>query len=187
MEHQESLRILSDMVALTRARIRKGDGALFLVYGYISIIAALLQAAIMQLPEYAQFAPASWFLMIFGWIYQNRWKKKRSADTEPATYIDKLIAQVWYAVMASYFVSLFVLAAKGSVLYFVLLMILAIAIYLTGWILRFTPLKAGAAFAIVCAVITLFVPVAESLLVFALAMLGGYVVPGHLINRAAHG
>lgn len=187
MDHKESLHIISDMVQLTRARLQIGDGTFFLLWGYLSVAAALLHAVLLMLAFKEQWAAAAWFLMFFGWIYQMIYLRQRDTAISPLTFVDRLVRQIWLVIMVPYILSLGLLPMLGNALYFVLLLFLAVAVYLTGWVLRFKPLCYGSYAIVMCAIPTLWMSQSFSLMFFALAMVLGYIIPGHLINRQANG
>jgi hypothetical protein len=202
LNNQESLRLITDMIAQAKERFQKRNGNDIILWGYVIAILALANFALINLlpGEYAMQSYWVWMttLPVFAVHYIRAAGKARKACV--SNYIDTLVGYTWLAfyisnlvLVASVFVLAFAFRAwHGGVLFMaitpVIMGMTALCLFINGKAYRFRPFVYGAAAFWAGALVSALIPAvwkAQSLqfLVLALCMIAGFILPGHMLNH----
>jgi hypothetical protein len=114
-------------------------------------------------------------------IYGSRQKKKQKV----LTYTQELLNKVLIAYLVCLFIILFfgMYAYGWEKCYPFLMVIYGVWLFVSGSAIRFKWLVAGGIFTWCCAAATFFIPSPHQLIMLAIAVLGGYIIPGHLLRN----
>ena len=179
---EESLQVIQTMIEKTKSKV-VDNSFYFLLWGWLVFIASIGQfilKVIVQTP-YHYFV---WNLMfvgvVFSVIYSVRTKRKRVVKT----YVDESLDYLWIAIVASYVLFGFAFARMGwQNCYTFYMLLYAVGCFVTGRVLKFTPLVWGAIVSWVLAVISTFTSFDYNILLCALAILVSYIIPGYLLRN----
>ncbi|NOT76526.1 MAG: hypothetical protein HOP08_16480 [Cyclobacteriaceae bacterium] len=177
---QESLAVITSMIAQAKGNAEKNSFH-FLLWGWTILIAnlgvyALLRFTTVENPYlfWAITIPASVVSAIVG--------ARQEKASLTSTHLDTINKWIWI----SYGIAVFTLVAFGKSINFqinpVVITLTAVPTFVTGVILRFTPLKLGGLAFWILGMITFLVPKEYQYLIAALAIALGYLVPGYMLK-----
>ena len=191
---EESLQIIQKSISNSRKNIREGS-FYYLLWGWALILASLAnyfliryfigrerydEIMLMSLLAWGIFLVAA---VIVQFVYQSRKRKKGRV----ITHLDRYLKVVWItggilmALMT--FLSLKVEAYPTPFI----LGVTAMATAVSGFAVHFRPLLIGALVFLSAAVFSSFLSGTDQLLVFAVAMVLGYLIPGYIIRSVKNG
>ena len=186
MSEQESLAIITNMINAAKAKLRKSDAFSFIFWGYLAVIASLsnyILDVVLGLYNYGYY---SWFLMFAGMpisIYINIKQKRKEVVN---TYVGSFIRDLWIALS----VSIIVLALTGFKIAYLFcpltVLIVAIGVFVTGTTFKFKPLIVGSIILWIAAGVMFLVPQDTMYLIYAVGLIAGYIIPGHIIQAKSH-
>lgn len=196
---EESLRLISEMIAQAKNNLRQEDAFSYLLIGYGLVITSVLDAILLHLLNPSYLAHWSWALMapvIFYSFYKGR-KDDRQAAVR--THIDAIIGGVWRAFMWAMGIMFLLLSGFSLVLNDwnlmqlitpAILTLTGFAQFITAVACRYKPFYWGAAVFWIGALACLFYfyltdEDSGQYLIFALCVVGGFILPGHQLNRKA--
>jgi len=196
---KESLHLIHEMIAQTRNNIRKGDAFSYLLIGYSLVVISVLNAILLYVLTPSYMASWVWIFLapiIFVSFYMSKKKAKRAVVR---TYIDRIVYGIWIAFMISVFVTFILIYGFSFVfenwefMYLItpsVLVFTGLAQYCTAVTCRFKMFYWGAAIFWIGAIACLlyFVLMKESAgqyIIFAICITGGFIIPGHMLNRKA--
>lgn len=182
---QESVQLIRTMLQRTQHQLRD-NGFFYLLWGWLVFAAAALNYIIWLLLGPVQLAFLPWaVLMPLGGVVTSvvsaRYTKQHSGVT---TYTQDLLNRLVLAYLISLFLMLFfgIWMVGWEKTYPFVIIIYGIWLFVSGSALQFKWLVAGGIFSWCMAVAAFFVPSPHQLLVLAVAVLGGFIVPGHLLR-----
>ena len=182
---EESLRVIRETIDLAKNTIRE-NGFHFLLWGWLVVLACVADYyldVVLQNPKHFM----AWISMtVIGVpaaiIYE--WRRDRKYPTSSNT-VREWYGKVWMAFGVSLFIviALTVRAQVSPVPY--ILVLVGFATFVSGSLLRFTPLIFGAVAMWAGALACLLLNYQEQLLAQAVATVVGYLIPGYLLNAQA--
>ena len=202
MTASESLELITTMINNTKRRYHLGEGNMFLLWGYVSVIVAIIVTVALLVTRH----PACnwlWFLIwVVGGTMSARMmhSKRDKEETHPVTYVDRLTRNVWstvgYVCIVSVFTALgFLLLGQRDVWIIMLIFglgVIGAAVTMQGFVLQEKSLIAGGAVGMLgglivtcCAVaqINLNIMWAMPLIILCFTLM--LIVPGHVLNHKA--
>lgn len=185
LSEKEQIAVIARMIETARNQVRKGDGFLLMLWDYIIFIASFTQFALWQFFRIEE-GYYTWWLIVVG-VVASIWHRVKTSQTRKAiTYTDSIVNYLWIGFSVC-LISLGVFSYQfyDAVLP-VILLFYGIGIFVTGGAYKFKPLILGGIICWVCAWIGFNVDGEWQLLLLSLAVLLGYIIPGHLVNRQAH-
>lgn len=179
---QQSLQLIEAMINKAKNRISE-NGFLYRLWGWVILISAishfvLLQIKIIPHPEIVWFSCIA--TVIFQLVYLNRSRKKSNVKT----YSEEIIDYVWISFGACMIVVSFISGKSNSWIdmYPIIIMLYGIPSFLSGVIMRFTPLKAGGICCFILAIIASYIHNEYILLVLAAAVIVAWIIPGYILK-----
>lgn len=181
---QDSVALIRSMLERTQQGVEE-NGFFFLLWGWLVFVSAALNYLGWMIigPKEWIFLPWA-ILMPAGGIISAIVGARKKRETRVVTYTQDLLKYV----LTAYLVSMFIVLFPGmwfwgwEKTYPMLMVIYGIWLFISGGALQFRWLIAGGIFSWCCAVATFFVPSPHQLLMLALAVLCGYIIPGHLLR-----
>ncbi|MDX1905888.1 MAG: hypothetical protein SF053_02570 [Bacteroidia bacterium] len=184
MTEQESLRLITEMIDTARNRIRRGEGNISMVWGYVVMAASLLHFGIDRMGYPAQ-APYAWLLIFIGMAYSVIFSILQHRKDRTVTHIDRILDHLWLG----FTICMVTIGALGSQLgtysFTLIELLYGLTLFVSGAAFRFQPLSWGGVWCWIAAIGSLFVPFPYHLLILAASVLG-YIIPGWLLNRKAN-
>ena len=186
MSGTESLHIIQSMIQ--RARNQFGEnGHLYLVWGYVVLVCSVAQFILQYFYSYEKHYLV-WVLTIFALIYQVYYLASGKKMQRVRTYTGDIIGQIWIVFGVLMFLICFILGFRSvpnnANLYApVILSLYGMPSFLSGRILQFSPLVTGGICCWLLALIALFIPTEFQALMFGVAVITAWIIPGYLLKK----
>lgn len=179
---KEALNVIEEMVNSSRHRLQD-EAKYFLLWGWMVFAAAIIHFFILLFGNVN-----GWIvwpvlmglsLVIYGLMVKRSEKKKGSKS-----YVDRINRYLWLGFLGPLLITLLIGGVYGWVAAYPFFM----AIYgwsaiVSGGLLKFAPLVWGGIASYILGVTTIFVPDAYILVMLAVAVLFGFIIPGHALRR----
>jgi hypothetical protein len=190
---EQSLDLIARMLENTRRNFNDRGGAMFLIWGYTTIVVTIAVYIAFTLTKSYNVMWLWWALPltagILTWLHFS--KHKRSVQT----HLDKSVWSVWIAFsvatmacMVFGFIPSSVMAASVTLpfpILFIIGLMISMATAITGLLIKFRPVAVGGFAGIVLSFAILFFSgMMEQFIAFAALFLLVQVIPGHLLNAA---
>ncbi|WP_133259739.1 hypothetical protein [Pseudochryseolinea flava] len=180
MTAEQSLALITRMIDQAKGNVTR-NAFYFLLWGWIVLIANLGMFVLIKLSYPYPFA--IWLITIPAWAYTMYASFKRQKETSALTHLDSISGWLWI----TFGVCIITLIAFGYRINFqinpVILLFCSIPTFMSGVILRFTPLKFGGVMFWIFAIVSFIVGHEYQFLSGAAAIAFGYLVPGYLLKR----
>lgn len=201
LNESDRLEVINEMIAQARNNVQKGAGNELLFMGYALVFISLLVAALYHVLTPPWSANWAWMLMFpvtFVGFYMGHRREKKALVR---THIDRIGMQIWVGFICALLIMqaiLFVFGATvstfkaGLLITPLTLVLVGLAQYVSGTVYRFRPMTVGAIIFWIAAPVSLAAVCAEAWyslqhVIFAIAVIGGFIIPGHLLNRKSSG
>jgi FtsH-binding integral membrane protein len=183
---QESLRLIESMINQAKNRFSE-DGYLYLLWGWAVLLCSTTQFVLLHFfhsPYHYYVWMVTWVLLIYQVLYlRKKYKKERVR-----TYTSSIIGFVWLTFLIMLFLFSFLIGNIAGGDYYkhispIMLATYGMPVFLSGIILRFTPLILGG---VGCWILSTIAPVVDydyQLLLVPAAMLIAWIIPGYLLRR----
>lgn len=180
---QESLRIIRETIDVAKKGVRE-NGFHFLLWGWLVVFASLGEYYLRQTGGASPYLV--WAIMpLIGVPAALIYEWRRDRKHHERNLVREWYGLVWVGFAVSLTLSL-VLAIRNQVSPVPLVMTLAaFATFMSGLLMRFTPLILGAVVLWAGAAVCLALPMNAHVLVQAAGIALGYLVPGYLLNQKA--
>lgn len=180
---QDSLSLIESMINKAKNRFNE-NGHLYLLWGWVILLCSLV--SFVSVYFYGSFKPLQyiWMLTFPTIIYQTIYLARKKKSTAVKTYADEISGQVWLAFVIMGFISGVIIYKTGNPVLFnpVILMLYGMPTFLSGVIIKFTPLRMGAFCCWALAVVSVFIPSEFSFLLIATAVVAAWIIPGYLLR-----
>lgn len=180
MTHEESLALIQSMINTARHKVAD-DGFHLILWGILVILCSLLNYFFFQ-AGYGNFSGLPWLFMPLvgvpiGIIYERKFRRTNGIRT----VVDTNIKYLWWSYAAALFLVIFY-SGSIQVLPYILL-ITGLVTFASGLMLRFRPMIAGGVVFFVLTIVCLWVRPVDQLLLEALGVFIGYIIPGIILRR----
>jgi len=181
-DKKEALNVIEEMVNSSRYKM-KAEAKYFLLWGWMVFAAAIIHFFLV-IAEVNN----SWIiwpvLMGLAFIIYLFMVNKTKREGGSSTYIDRVNKYLWLG----FFGPLLVTILSGVFISWAAAYPFFMAIYgwsaiVSGGLLKFKPLVNGGIVSCILGVATIFVPGMYILLMLALAIFAGFIIPGHALNN----
>lgn len=180
---QQSLNLIESMINKARNRFSE-NGHLYLLWGWVILVCSIANFISAYFFNSLETLKYVWMLTVPTVIYQMIYLARKEKNEKLKTYADDIYNYVWVVFVIMGFVSGIILGKSGNTSLFnpVILSLYGMPTFLSGVILRFTPLKIGAFCCWVLALVSMFIPMVFSFLLLAIAVILAWIVPGYLLR-----
>jgi len=178
---EESLQLIESMIRTARKKLAD-DGFYFIFWGWLVFIAAMTHyiTIVLNIPDGYLVWPV---LMPLGAIISIYYDRKQRKQEKVRTYIDTYLMYLWGGFGIATVLTIVFMQPHGiHVTYFCLMILYGLATFISGGLLSFKPLVFGSLVSFACAVISVFAGEVEQLLIISIALLGSYIIPGHMLR-----
>ena len=198
MNEAESLQLITSMINDSRARMSRDLGTPFLVWGYTTVVVAIIQALIVANVD--DFMPYLWLwgaIPLIGWPLML-WLNRR--DSGAVNYIDRCVGAVWTGIgIASVFIPFY--CGFGISVFSTVVVLMGVGTYVTAVVIKDKIVKRIGVVAIISPVVFVIAKFAyvryhtvqdvayygglylTECIIFAVIIFMLLVVPGHILNR----
>ena len=180
---KDSLRLIDNMISQAKNRFTE-NGFLYLLWGWVVFICALFHFTVLKLhlfkhPEWVW--SVTWAVVIFQVIYLAKVKRKVTVKT----YSDGIIDAIWICFGICMFVLAIVIGRFNLWIYMnsLVLLFYGVPTFLSGFVMRFTPLKIGGVTCWLLAIGSTYVDQIYYLVFIAMAVFIAWIIPGYLLRR----
>lgn len=180
---KESLDIISDAIQKTKENIKE-QSFYYLVWGWLCAIAAIMNYFILNFTTF-KYPYLPWAILmplggIITMVYSIKYYKYKSYET----YLNVFLKYLWIVLGVSFILTVFIsLILKISPTVFVLLLA-GIGTLISGLTMKFKPLIWGGILFIVFSLTSIFVDDSLKLLIYAVAIIIGYLIPAYILKRS---
>lgn len=184
LSKEKSLEIINEMIAITRNKLID-DGFHFLLWGNLIVLACIVQFVMIYFFE--KNAESNWVWMIMPLIgvpLSIIYGKKKKEKAQSSDFFSKIYMYLWIGFGISLFLTIFIsILYQHSPTSFIMI-ITGFAVFVSGNILKFQPLKWGA---LIFWLGSLCYPMIEQdafqALFYALVVSIGYLIPGYMLSQ----
>lgn len=198
MNEAESLQLITSMINDSRARMSRDLGTPFLVWGYTTVVVAIIQALIVANVD--DFMPYLWLwgaIPLIGWPLML-WLNRR--DSGAVNYIDRCVGAVWTGIgIASVFIPFY--CGFGISVFSTVVVLMGVGTYVTAVVIKDKIVKRIGVVAIISPVVFVIAKFAyvryhtvqdvayygglylTECIIFAVIIFMLLVVPGHILNH----
>ena len=181
---QQSIALIESMINKVKTRVAE-NGFLYLLWGWVIFSCALIQFLVLKF-QIAWFSHPEivWLSTIVVLIIQIIYLIKKDKEKRVESYFDEIIKNVWMTFGICMGIMSFIISKFNiwEFAYPLVLMMYGIPTFLSGFAMKFTPLKIGAVGCWILAIVATFVQPIDYLLIIALAMTIAWIIPGHLMR-----
>jgi hypothetical protein len=179
---EESLQLIQTMIDKVKNTVADRS-FYFLLWGWLVFIASLLQFVLKVLVKSSNHG-AAWNLMFIGIIVSIFRNVKGAKKRTVTTYVDDSLRYTWISIFITQLLFVFVFMRRGDweYCYTFYMLLYAIGCFITGRIIKFSPLVWGAIGCWFLAIVSTFASFDYNILLSALAVLISYIIPGHLLR-----
>ena len=179
---EESLLVIQSMIDKTKASVADRS-FYFLLWGWLVFIASIGQFVIKVIFE-SNWHPIVWSVNIFGFIISIYHGVKEGKKQRVKNYVDDSLHYIWIAIVIVYILFIVAFARIGWQNCFTFYMMLyGIGSYVTGRLLKFSPLVWGAVASWVLSLVSTFTSFDINILLCSAAILVSYIIPGYLLRK----
>lgn len=186
MSGQESLALIESMIKKAKNQFSE-NGHLYLVWGWVVFFCSLVHYFVGLRFGYEK-SSMVWMLTWVALAYQMVYIYRRKKTEKVKTYTSEILGAIWIVFAICMVVLILVMNRLLPVSqYFTVLNPMILAVYglptfLSGVIIRFTPLKIGGVGCWVLAIAAIFIDPYQHLLLISLAMVIAWIIPGYLLR-----
>jgi hypothetical protein len=181
---KESLDVITDAINRTKENFR-GNSFYFLLWGWLIALASL---GFFLLHEYTRFEyyflPFPVLVVTGICLSVDRYLKARS-HSRTESYLDYFFNRMWLVLGIGFIVTVFVTVSQNLWPFSYALVLAGVGTLVSGLAMNFKPLTTGGILFFAVAVVSVFIPDGYKPLLFGVAIIAGYLVPGYLL-RSSH-
>ncbi len=182
LSEKESMMLIASMINKAKSQVSE-NGLLFIIWGWVILICCVVQL----LSDHFFHYPKSYYIwfstyavIVFQIIYLVRKKKSDIAKT----YTEEINAFVWiaFAIGAMLMVFICIRFESQQLVLPLLLIFYGLPTFLSGAILKFTPLMIGGICCWILAFISTFIGFEYQLILLSAAVIAAWLIPGYLLK-----
>lgn len=190
MTPEESLQIIKRSIMHSMHNLKEGSFYI-LLWGWIGIISSLFNYFFLRYLHGREMYGRMWIMSLVSWgtfiiagfIIQFIHKLRTARKETVRTHLDRLFTILWLSVFVVFILMLLFCYIHDDYPTPYILAIAGMAIFISGMVVKFYPMIAGGIVIAGASVISVFVSGFTQLLVFAIAIFLGYIIPGYMLRR----
>lgn len=182
LSESESLRLITDMIQKAKRNYQKGGSFHILLWGWVIMLANFSHYIIQSFTSF-EHPYMVWLVTIPAGIISGVYGARQSRNARVSSHLDNIYGQIWLAVGFAIVVVLLFMGNLNFNHNAVILLFSGIGTYISGRLLRFTPMYWGGLALGIAAVIAFNVAEVNQYLVAGFGILVGYLIPGYLLKK----
>lgn len=179
LTQEESLRIIHEMISAAKNDV-KADAFIFLLWGWLVFVASIAQFILINMNSEWNSIP--WMLMPLGGIITAIYAFRQGKKDRTKTNVTESLKYTWIAFTVALLIIMFFNSMTFLQVLPCIMVLYGMGLFLSGGALKFKPLIWGGIFCWACAIAGFEVQNMYQLLILAVAVFGGYIVPGYLLQ-----
>ena len=186
MSRQQSLALIESMILKAKNQFSE-NGHLYLVWGWVVFFCSLVHYIVGFRYGYEK-SSIVWMLTWVALAYQMVYIYRRKKTERVKTYTSEILGAIWIVFAICMVVLILVMnrllpvSQYFTVLNPMILSVYGVPTFLSGVIIRFTPLKIGGITCWILAIAAIFIDPYQHLLLISLAMVIAWIIPGYLLR-----
>ena len=177
----ESLRLITNMIEKTRKGI-SDSSPYFLIWGWGTFLACISEF-ILKVYIHSPYYYCVWLILIPCAILSAVIGARTRKIHKVRTYLSDTMKLLWSALGITFFVMIIIFSKIGwQYCYPFFIMLYGLGTFISGKLVKFTPLVAGGIICWVLAIVASYLSYNYQLLATAAALLVSYIIPGHLLR-----
>jgi hypothetical protein len=181
LSHEESLKIITNMINQSKINVNQSSFHL-LLWGWIVFISSMTQFILLEFTD-LQNSHYVWLLIIPGFFISLIYGWTQGRKNTASTYSEGIYMWVWIGFAIVFIIMSFLYSDLQGRISPLILLFAGYATFLSGHILKFKPLLAGGILFWLFAIIAYLLDNEYGLLISALSVLTGYLIPGYLLKN----
>lgn len=178
---QESLDIIHKMIHSAK-RDLEDNSFHYLLWGWLVFLASTIQFVLIQMQNPHSYL--GWMILmpvggVISAIYGSRQGKKQRVKT----YMDEVFKYILISFLVSLFFILAFMSKLGLMTYPLVMVVYGMWLFTSGAIIHFRPLIVGGILNWGLAIIAIFLPFEFQLMILAIAVMFGYIIPGYMLKN----
>jgi hypothetical protein len=179
---EKSLLVIQSMIDKTKASVAD-NSFYFLLWGWLVFLASIGQYVLKVIFD-SPWHPVVWSINIIGIVVSAYHGIKEGKKRRVKNYIDESLDYLWIAIVIAYFLFGFAFARIGwQNCYTFYMLLYGIGSFVTGRLLKFSPLVWGAMASWALSLVSTFMSFDINILLCAAAILVSYIIPGYLLRK----
>ncbi len=180
MNSNESIMLIQRMIHTAKEEL-EDSSFYYLLWGWLVFIACVIHFILIRI-SFSMEGIGWMILMPIGAIISSIYGYKQGKKQRIYSYINDVIMYVLIAFIVSLFIVLFFMKKIGLATYPMVMLIYGIWLFISGGALKFRPLIIGGIINWALAIAALFFEFEQQLIILAVAVLFGYIIPGHMLR-----
>ena len=180
LSQQESLSIITSMINQAKSNVDQSSFHL-LLWGWIIFTASLGHFVLLKFTSIEN-THYAWLLVIPGAFTSFIYGWRTGSRKKVSTYADRIYMWIWVAFFIVFTIMFTLFSGMRGEINPLILLFAGYATFLSGQVLKFKPLIFGGILFWIFAVLAYLVQNEYSLLITALSVLTGYLIPGYLLK-----
>jgi hypothetical protein len=184
---QESFAVIKSMINQARNQFTE-NGHLYLLWGWVILICSAGHFIMQQVVQ-VKYYYFIWLLVLPVFIYQVIYVKRKIKQSRVRTYADEMMGYVWLVFSVSTLLLVALLTNRFTnpgYQTIIWLVMYGMPTFLSGVIIRYKALMAGAICCWLLAIASSFVPVQYHMLLLSAAVICGWIIPGYGMQQKFH-
>ena len=182
MTQQESLAIITKMIAMTQRKMEQSGGGQLLLWGYLS----LLTTGIITLTGVLGWRANGWLWLLIPIVgLPLSWLLDRKYPQEVSSWRDEILSKIWLVFTCIFCLVpiVLLLARQPQQIFFIEMLLMTTGVILTGTILRLNSLIIGGVIGLSIACVSCLITVnwQYMILMLSLIFIFALIIPGHII------
>jgi len=191
MTPEESIQFIRKSILISRKNLRE-NGFYYLMWGWLLTFASLTNYFLIRYLHFKKMYEQIFITSSIAWgifvavgiaivfIYLRKTGKKDAVINN----LDRIISTLWYTAGVTFVLIVFFCYHYESYPTPYILAITGMATFISGMVVRFKPLIAGGILFAVVSIVSIFVSPLSQLLLVAISLGIGFLIPGYLLKTA---
>ncbi len=181
LNEHESLALIQQMINSAKEEIND-DSFYYLLWGWLVFLACVLQYVLIQLNVEQNYI--GWMVMMpVGAIASAVHGYKQEKRQRVKTFVDWIMKYVWISFAVSLLIVLFFAFKLQLNAYPMVMMVYGMWLFVSGASIKFKPLIIGGIINWIFCIVSFFFAFEIQLVILGVAVLLGYIIPGHMLKN----
>lgn len=185
MNEKEAILLIEDMISRTKEDV-KDNGFYYMLWGWLVFVASIIDFTLLRFYE-SEYHAVVWAIMMpAGGIISFVAGMREAKTVRVRTYLDESVKFLKVAFVISLIIVCVIMPMTTNTwrsFFPTLMVVYAFGIYMFGGLLRYKPLQYGAFANWALAIAGFYCTYDIQLLLLALAVVCGFIIPGHLLKQ----
>lgn len=191
MTPEESIQFIKKSIINSRKNLKE-NGFYYLLWGWLLTFATLTNYFLIRFLHFKKLyeqifisSTIAWAVFVaVGFFIVFIYKGKTGKKDLMITHLDRVLTTIWLSAGVTFALIILFCYHNESYPTPYILAITGMATFISGMVIRFTPLIAGGVLFAVTSIVSIFIPGLSQLLLVAIALVLGFLIPGYLLKTS---